>query len=361
MRIHIYSTHGAVSNNPPLGMIDTGGQVVYVLGLAAWLRVHGHDVTIVTRGWSGHVDEPGIKTLQVGPDGIVPKERMYPMFPDLVAAALKELDKPDVVIGNYVDGMEVARVVGSKLDVPHIAIPHSLGLMKKMALGEDPEMQYVLRAAHEANSIVYADHVVATSPAQRAYIERMYERPAVVIPPAVDLDTYFPDPDAERGVNTVLAIARDSEAKNLTVLVSALHHLDGDWRLMLGGGDHSKLVEYASMLKVAAMSVGHILQENMAPAYRMATVFALPSLYEPFGMTGAEALACGTPLVASTETGVYSLLSDGIYGCAPTPQSVGNALEKAVVNDDGRTAIGTELVNAACSWDAVGSQIQELL
>ncbi len=67
--------------------------------------------------------------------------------------------------------------------------------------------------------------------------------------------------------------------------------------------------------------------ENLSPndlvsVYNLATVHIAPSLYEPFGLTGLEAMSCGTPTVAFDVGGFKDYITDGVTGCLVRPFEV---------------------------------------
>ncbi len=58
----------------------------------------------------------------------------------------------------------------------------------------------------------------------------------------------------------------------------------------------------------------------MADRYRAAPVFALPSRYEPFGMTAVEAMACGTPCVVTVHGGLEEMFDFGSHALFADPK-----------------------------------------
>jgi glycosyltransferase involved in cell wall biosynthesis len=56
--------------------------------------------------------------------------------------------------------------------------------------------------------------------------------------------------------------------------------------------------------------LGFVADGDLPALYRQATVFAFPSLYEGFGLPPLEAMACGTPVVASTSSSVPEVVGD---------------------------------------------------
>jgi mannosylfructose-phosphate synthase len=64
---------------------------------------------------------------------------------------------------------------------------------------------------------------------------------------------------------------------------------------------------------------GYVPDEDMADLYRAAGVFALPSRYEPFGMTAIEAMACGTPTVVTVHGGLEEMTDFGTQALFADP------------------------------------------
>ena len=61
--------------------------------------------------------------------------------------------------------------------------------------------------------------------------------------------------------------------------------------------------------------VPHIVpKEDIIPLYTLATLFVCPSVYEPFGIINLEAMACGTPVVASAVGGIKEVVVSGKTG-----------------------------------------------
>jgi glycosyltransferase involved in cell wall biosynthesis len=109
--------------------------------------------------------------------------------------------------------------------------------------------------------------------------------------------------------------------KNLERLIRAFARVRGqegneDLRLVLIGDDVSR---YASLRRAADEAgvrqdvrfFGFVPHETLAALYRMATVFAFPSLYEGFGLPPLEAMACGTPVVTSRLSSLPEVVGDG--------------------------------------------------
>jgi glycosyltransferase involved in cell wall biosynthesis len=114
--------------------------------------------------------------------------------------------------------------------------------------------------------------------------------------------------------------------KNLSRLIEACALLEiGDWRLVLVGGKgwmvDELFAKVASLgLKERVIFAGYAPDEDLPCWYNAATVFVYPSLYEGFGMPPLEAMACGTPVVASNAASLPEVVGDA--GLTVEPENV---------------------------------------
>jgi glycosyltransferase involved in cell wall biosynthesis len=104
----------------------------------------------------------------------------------------------------------------------------------------------------------------------------------------------------------VLFVGTLEPRKNVPLLLDAfaLVRRQLDAQLLLAGArgwlDQPLFAAYArSGLADAAQFLGHLAEEDLAVLYSHAGVFALPSVYEGFGLPVLEAMACGAPVLCS--------------------------------------------------------------
>jgi glycosyltransferase involved in cell wall biosynthesis len=101
--------------------------------------------------------------------------------------------------------------------------------------------------------------------------------------------------------------------------------------------------------------LGYVPDEEIARLYRGAAVYAYPSMFEGFGMPIVEAMACGTPVVASTHPSLDEACGDAAVRVDPLePESIAAGIRDAVARRDELVPLG--LAHAAWfSWDTTGA------
>jgi len=175
--------------------------------------------------------------------------------------------------------------------------------------------------------------VLTVSEASRRDILRFYPwadpDKVLVVPNGIDAEL-IEDPGAEemervreryqiRG-RFVLFAGNVKPHKNLERLIAAFARVrlapgQDDLRLLIIGDDVSR---YGSLRRTVEESgvrqdvrfFGFVPHRTLAALYRMASVFAFPSLYEGFGLPPLEAMACGTPVVTSRVSSLPEVVDD---------------------------------------------------
>jgi glycosyltransferase involved in cell wall biosynthesis len=102
--------------------------------------------------------------------------------------------------------------------------------------------------------------------------------------------------------------------------------------------------------------------EQLADLYRAAWILCLPSSYEGFGRPYAEALAAGTPVVASPNPGAREVLEDGRYGVIARDAELGEALCALLEDADRRIELarhGLERARAF-AWERVAERYEHI-
>lgn len=130
----------------------------------------------------------------------------------------------------------------------------------------------------------------------------------------------------------VLYAGRLTENKGIDVLLNATKIYENEDVLTIiagGGGLLDDLKAQVERLKLKnVVFVGDQAQENLSKLYNIADVLAVPSRVEGFGLVAIEALACGTPVVATNKGGMTDFINDEVGALVDVEDEV--MLEKEI-------------------------------
>ncbi len=237
----------------------------------------------------------------------------------------------------YPDGVQAA-AIGRQLGVPVVTTEHAeWGVWFE----RHPN---VLAQVMEA--LPHLACVTAVSPATYEGTRRIVgERTLVeVLPNVVDDDVFaLPSPPRRPEPNLVLYAGATRHVKGLDVLAEAMRILvnsGSDLRLAVHGDPFYRGWWRESMrirrqvrrarLREHISFGGPLEAHQLAARMAEATVFVLPSRRETFGASAAEALACGTPVVATRCGGPEDFISDAVGALVPPddPRSLAEAIRR---------------------------------
>jgi D-inositol-3-phosphate glycosyltransferase len=218
-------------------------------------------------------------------------------------------------------------------------------------------------------------------------------RKIVVIPPGVDIHRFYPIPADEAreyiGVppcgRMILFVGRIEPLKGLDVLlesIALMRHKDvsGEYRfclVVIGGEAEASSDEMsAEMTRIQALRekyglqdlvafLGKRSQDTLPYYYSAAEMVVVPSQYESFGMVALEAMACGTPVVASQVGGLAYLVQDGLTGYTvpvDDPQALADRLLGLLSNPALRQQMGKAAVEYALgyAWERIAEKLIEV-
>jgi alpha-maltose-1-phosphate synthase len=272
-------------------------------------------------------------------------------------------------------------------DIPHVMTMHSLEALRPWK-AEQLGGGYTVSSWCERVAAASAAAVVAVSDGMRADIMAAYpEIPAErirVIRNGIDTIEYRPDPNTDvlerYGIDLarpyVIFVGRITRQKGVPVLLRAASGLIPEAQLVLlaGAADtQEQLAEVTELVDgLRATRSGVFWIPEMLPKHDViqllthATVFAIPSIYEPLGIVNLEAMACGTAVVGSRTGGIPEVVADGETGLlvpAGEPEPLAAALNTLLSDPDRAAAMGQagrKRAVAEFGWPAIAAQTADL-
>jgi D-inositol-3-phosphate glycosyltransferase len=389
-----------------LGGKDTGGMNVYVRDLTRQLGQLGVHVDVFTRSQDEHVPHVlhdlgyGNRVVHVpaGPEHPLPKQQLAEYIPQFVEGIRQFTAEKgmhyDLIHSHYWMSGLAAEMLKKEWDVPVVHMFHTLGEMKNRIARNDSEREGAYRLDGERRVLAVADRLIVATPAEQAQLEFLYRadtRKMVTIPPGVDLSRFYPIPKDEArqfvGVppedRMVLFVGRIEPLKGVDTLIQAIAELrccssNHPAYLAIIGGDPNASPETmsAEMTRLQKLCqdlcMGHLVtflgkrdQDTLPYYYSAADVLVMPSHYESFGMVALEAMACGTPVIASQVGGLAFLVRDAETGYTvpnDSPEELGERLSRLLEDANLRRTMGLRAAEYArdYAWERIASQIVSL-
>lgn len=345
-----------------------GGVQSHVLQLAEVMRAGGHYVSVLAPS-SPHVKLPdyvvsGGKAVPIPYNGSVARLRFGPATHRNVKKWIGEGDF-DVLHLHEPNAPSLSMLALQAAEGPIVATFHT-STTKSLTLSV---FQGILRPYHEK----IVGRIAVSDLARRWQMEALGSD-AVEIPNGVDVPSFANAPRLQgypRPGRTVLFLGRfDEPRKGMPVLLGALPRLVrrfGDIEILIvGRGDEAALREEAGELAGHLRFLGQVDDDAKAAAMRSADVYCAPNLGgESFGIVLVEAMAAGTPVVAS-ELDAFSRVLDGGQAGRLVPigdaEALADALIEVLDDDDLRARYvdkATERV-ARYDWSVVAGQIMRV-
>ncbi|WP_141015606.1 D-inositol-3-phosphate glycosyltransferase [Nocardioides sambongensis] len=409
-RLAMICLHTSPLDQPGTG--DAGGMNVYVVEVARRLARRGVEVDIFTRATGSALEpvvplldpvtgacEDGVRVHHVhaGPfEGLTKNE-----LPGQLCAFAREVLRTeaahpagyyDLVHSHYWLSGQVGALARDRWGVPLVHSMHTMAKVKNLALAEGDSPEPAAREIGEQQVVEAADLLIANTDLEAKQLINLYDAEAgrvEVVLPGVDTTVFRPQDRAaaraERDLSddalVVLFAGRIQPLKAPDVLLKAIAELVGrrpDLRSRLVvpivGGPSGSGLERPTALAALADELGvadlvrfvpPVKQSDLAGWYAAATLVAVPSYNESFGLVAAEAQACGTPVVAAAVGGLTTVVADGRSGLlvdGHEPREWAHALERVLADPALAATLADGAVRQAeeFTWEATAARTLEV-
>ena len=355
----------------PYSWAHPGGVNNHVQGLAAQMVRRGHRVTVIAPDRGS--DTPGVlyesagRSVPIPANGSIARVAVLPGAGRRVGTTLRKGEFDVVHVHEpFVPLAATAAVRAAPCRV--VATFHSAGEGR-------PVMYNIARACYRGVDR-RIDCRIAVSPSARSLVSHYFPGRYEIVPNGVDLERFTPGLERPRefppGGPVVLFVGRNEPRKGLDILLEAfgrvLRDVPGCRLMLVGSGlDSPELLRGVDEdVRVRITATGFVSNSDLPAFYAAADLFCAPALGgESFGVILLEAMASGTPVLASDIPGYSDVVSSAGGGILFETGNAGK-LAQSLTELIADKRLRGELADAGLagvkkfSWELLATRLEQL-
>lgn len=379
-----------------LGGKKTGGMNVYVRDFSRELGKQGIQVDVFTR--SQDDCQPMVKHdlgnggrvihIPAGPEKPIPVADIVNYLDEFTQGVLDfaqtENAQYDIIHSHYwLSGLVAEQLRDAWNGTPIVHMFHTLGHMKNKIASDESQMAPQSRIDGEYHVIQTVDRLVAATPAEESQLTELYDadpQKISILPPGVDLERFKPiDKKVAKdtvgipcGNTNIVFAGRIEPLKGIDTMLKAMaliqkrhpQAIENSCMAIIGGDpwaedlddEMARLQQLREELDIHDLVtfLGAKDQDILPNYYAAAEMVIMPSHYESFGMVALEAMAMGTPVIASEVGGLAYLVKDGQTGFhvpSRDPETLARRIYDLLTNKRCRESMGENARQYAHTFD----------
>ncbi len=349
----------------PYDFAHPGGVINHIRALDEEFTRLGHDVRIIAPASRKNVSELGSRFIPIGKPRPVPASGSISrislslhLAPDIKEVLLRE--KFDVVHLHEPFMPMLCSAVLRFSNGINVGTFHAYSGSPGYAFGW-PVSTILLKRRNRK----LAGHIAVSSPA-KSYASKYVSGEFTVIPNGIDLKMFNtavkPFPGFNDGKINILFVGRLEKRKGVNYLLDAFRKLKREYpsiRLIIVGPGKNLRKRYEMKVRMQrikdVMFIGGVPYEALPQYYQAADIFCAPATgKESFGIVLLEAMALGKPIVATSNEGYASVITDGEQGLLVPPrnsQALALALKRLIDDPPMRTRLGAHGLESVGKYD----------
>lgn len=323
--------------------------------------------------FTGHPDWPNCKIYSE-----LSSEEMFQVLEAFQDAAIKAVKKfkPDVIHCHHESIFAwVSSTLRAVTRINYLVTVHGTGV-----LCASQDRRWIPLVRPGLNDSFYINAVSGdTKKWMMKIFGRQLDRKTKIITGGVDIEAYPKTGPTDLvdnkynliGKKVVIFTGKLTPKKGVEYLVKAAPKIKGEVFIIGGGDEKARLEALAEKLKVKNVTfTGYIDPksiEEFRQFYRRANVFVFPSIWdEPLGLVALEAMASGTPVVASKKGGIPLAVKNGKTGFlvrAKSPKQIAEMVNKILLNPELERQLGDnarKLVEERFNWKVISHKFRDI-